>query len=106
MCGKYTPIPVIPAGKPAKNPFNPDAGKTGFADVSGTAWYASAVNYVVDKGLMNGTGEDKFSPNADTTRGMIVTVLRVWTARAPLARRGTPLVSAGRWSTKSPTARI
>ena len=24
---------------------------------------------------MNGTGEDKFSPNADTTRGMIVTIL-------------------------------
>ena len=55
VCGKYTPIPVIPAGEPAKNPFNPNAGKTGFADVSGTAWYASAVNYVVDKGLMNGT---------------------------------------------------
>ena len=58
VCGKYTPIPVIPAGEPAKNPFNPDAGKAGFADVSGNAWYASAVNYVVDKGLMNGTGED------------------------------------------------
>lgn len=24
---------------------------------------------------MNVTGEDKFSPNADTTRGMIVTIL-------------------------------
>ena len=66
--------PVTP-GEPAKNPFNPDAGKTKFVDVSDNAWYASAVNYAVDKGLMNGTGDNKFSPEADTTRGMIVTIL-------------------------------
>ena len=96
VCGKYTPIPVIPAGEPAKNPFNPDAGKTGFADVSGNAWYASAVNYVVDKGLMNGTGEDKFSPNADTTRGMIVTVLARLDGKSTA---GTPWYQAGqRWA--------
>ena len=69
MCGKYTPepAPVTPVkpSKPAKPAFNPDAGKTKFVDVSDNAWYASAVEYVVDKGLMNGRGEDKFSPNAD-----------------------------------------
>lgn len=96
VCGKYTPIPVVPAGEPAKNPFNPDAGKAGFADVSGNAWYASAVNYVVDKGLMNGTGEDKFSPNADTTRGMIVTVLARLDGKNTA---GTPWFAAGqRWA--------
>ena len=96
MCGKYTPIPVVSAGEPAKNPFNPDAGKAGFADVSGNVWYASAVNYVVDKGLMNGTGEDKFSPNADTTRGMIVTVLARLDGKSTA---GTPWFAAGqRWA--------
>ena len=96
VCGKYTPIPVVPAGEPAKNPFNPDAGKARFADVSGNAWYASAVNYVVDKGLMNGTGEDKFSPNADTTRGMIVTVLARLDGKSTA---GTPWFAAGqRWA--------
>ena len=96
VCGKYTPIPVIPAGEPAKNPFNPDAGKTRFVDVSDNAWYASAVNYVVDKGLMNGTGEDKFSPNADTTRGMIVTVLARLDGKNTA---GTPWFAAGqRWA--------
>ena len=96
VCGKYTPIPVIPAGEPAKNPFNPDAGKAGFVDVSDNAWYASAVNYVVDKGLMNGTGEDKFSPNADTTRGMIVTVLARLDGKNTA---GTPWYAAGqRWA--------
>ena len=96
MCGKYTPIPVVSAGEPAKNPFNPDAGKAGFADVSGNVWYASAVNYVVDKGLMNGTGEDKFSPNADTTRGMIVTILARLDGKNT---SGTPWYQAGqRWA--------
>ena len=92
------PTPVIPVtpSEPAKNPFNPDAGKAGFADVSGNAWYASAVNYVVDKGLMNGTGEDKFSPNADTTRGMIVTVLARLDGKSTA---GTPWFAAGqRWA--------
>ena len=87
--------PVTPSD-PAKNPFNPDAGKTRFADVSGNAWYASAVNYVVNKGLMNGTGEDKFSPNADTTRGMIVTVLARLDGKSTA---GTPWYAAGqRWA--------
>ena len=96
VCGKYTPIPVVPAGEPAKNPFNPDAGKARFADVSGNAWYASAVNYVVDKGLMNGTGSNKFSPNADTTRGMIVTVLARLDGKNTA---GTPWFAAGqRWA--------
>ena len=71
------PVTVVTPSEPAKNPFNLDAGKDSvrFDDVSDNAWYASAVNYAVDKGLMNGTGEGKFSPEADTTRGMIVTIL-------------------------------
>ena len=79
-----------------KNPFNPDAGKTRFVDVSDNAWYASAVNYVVDKGLMNGTGSNKFSPNADTTRGMIVIVLARLDGKNTA---GTPWFAAGqRWA--------
>lgn len=46
-----------------------------FADVSVDAWYADAVQYVVDKGMMNGTSENSFSPDETTTRGMIVTML-------------------------------
>ena len=49
--------------------------KTGFNDVSSSAWYADAVLYVTDKGLMNGTDDNQFSPNASTTRGMLMTVL-------------------------------
>lgn len=47
----------------------------GFTDVNDGAWYAEAVAYVVEKGLMNGTSETTFTPNGDTTRAMIVTIL-------------------------------
>ena len=51
------------------------ASKTGFNDVASSAWYADAVKYVSDKGLMSGTGSDKFAPSATTTRAMLMTVL-------------------------------
>ena len=92
------PAPVIPVtpSAPAQLPFNPDAGKTKFTDVEDNAWYASAVNYAVDKGLMNGTGEGKFSPEAATTRGMIVTILARLDGKNT---SGTPWYQAGqRWA--------
>lgn len=49
--------------------------KNGFDDVASSDWFADAVKYVADKGLMNGTDDNQFSPNASTTRGMLMTVL-------------------------------
>lgn len=49
--------------------------KTTFNDVSANDWFASAVDYVTGKGMMNGTAANTFSPKANTTRGMVVTVL-------------------------------
>ena len=46
-----------------------------FDDVKTSDWFSSAVDYVADKGLMSGTGDNKFSPSASTTRGMLMTVL-------------------------------
>ena len=51
------------------------AGAAPFLDVAEDAWYADAVAYVYDNGLMSGTSTTLFSPNATTTRGMIVTML-------------------------------
>ena len=48
---------------------------TGFADVDADAWYAEAVTYCRDNGLMAGTSETTFSPDTTMTRGMLVTVL-------------------------------
>ena len=51
-----------------------DSSKAGFTDVA-NHWAKDAINYVTDKGLMNGTDNNQFSPNASTTRGMLMTVL-------------------------------
>ena len=48
---------------------------TGFADVASDAWYADAAVYCRDNGLMDGTSDTAFSPDANMTRAMLVTVL-------------------------------
>lgn len=47
----------------------------GYTDVCDDSWYAEAVSYVSDKGLMNGVSDESFGPSLTTTRGMIVTIL-------------------------------
>lgn len=48
---------------------------TGFSDVAANAWYADAVTYVRNHGLMSGTSTTTFSPEATTSRGQIATIL-------------------------------
>lgn len=47
----------------------------GFTDVDEDAWYAEAVQFVVDNGLFNGTGDTTFEPGVSMNRAMLVTVL-------------------------------
>lgn len=47
----------------------------GFTDVDASAWYANAVKYVVDAELFMGVSNDKFAPDLELTRAMLVTVL-------------------------------
>ena len=46
-----------------------------FTDVADTAWYADAVQYVYENGLMTGVSESAFAPDGTATRGQIVTIL-------------------------------
>lgn len=73
--GKYSF--VMPATKVSVEASFVEAAKPGadFADVAVNAWYKDAVDYVVQKGLMTGTGEKTFSPEAPMTRAMLMTVL-------------------------------
>ena len=50
-------------------------GNLPFTDVDTTDWCYDAVQYVYEKGMMNGTSTTTFSPDGTTTRGMIVTIL-------------------------------
>ena len=52
-----------------------DINKIFFSDVNNDNWFRTDVEYVSEKGLMQGTGNDVFSPSAQTTRAMIVTIL-------------------------------
>ena len=76
--GKYTF--TMPEGKVTVTPTfskieDTKPSKNGFDDVASSDWFAEAVKYVADKGLMSGTGSDKFAPSATTTRAMLMTVL-------------------------------
>ena len=47
-----------------------------FNDVDKDAWYAEAVNFVVTRGVMSGTSENTFSPDAQATRGTIALIIK------------------------------
>ena len=85
--------PVVPV-TPSKPSQKPDTGSTlPFTDVFANSWFYDGVKYACEKGFMNGTGSTTFSPDADTTRGMIVTML----ARLEgVDTAGTPWYAAGR----------
>ena len=53
----------------------PQPPVAGFTDVKPGDWYAEAVQYAVDNGLMNGVGNGQFNPNGTTTRGQLMTIL-------------------------------
>lgn len=46
-----------------------------YTDVESSAWYYDNVQYVSRNGLMTGTGENVFSPDAPATRAMVMTIL-------------------------------
>ena len=46
-----------------------------YVDVAENAWYHDAIAYVTALDLMNGVGDDRFDPNANTTRGMVAVVM-------------------------------
>lgn len=91
--GSDTPVLPVTPSKPKND--KPTTGSS-FTDVPAGSWYEEAVNYVHEKGLMNGTSSNAFSPNANTTRGMIVTIL----ARVEgVNTNGTPWYAAGqKWA--------
>ena len=57
-----------------------DAGSVldDFTDVNPNAWYAEAVEFVVEEGLMTGTSSTTFAPDTSMSRAMIWTVLAAY----------------------------
>ncbi len=46
-----------------------------FTDIPEGAYYRTAANWAVEKGIVTGTGADRFSPYDACTRGQIITML-------------------------------
>ena len=96
------PPPPVTPGTPV-TPARP-AAPVGlpFADVSSSDWFYNDVRYVYEKGIMDGTGADRFSPNAPLTRAMIVTILYRM-AGSPSVSGSSDFtdVAAGKWFAKA-----
>ena len=60
-------------GQPNQNGSQDTVGS--FKDVPQNSWFASAVQYVTSNSLMNGMSTTAFSPSANMSRGMLMTVL-------------------------------
>lgn len=54
---------------------SPAAGVAGFDDVAADAWYADAVAWAAENGIVGGYGNGKFGPNDPITREQMATIL-------------------------------
>ena len=100
--GQFAPQGICTRGqavtflwRAAGNPL-PTGWSNPFTDVPADAYYYTAVLWAVEQGITNGTGEGKFAPDLQCTRGQIATFL-YRLADAPIAGAGNPFadVSAG-----------
>ena len=83
---------IAPLTKPSSG------GDSGFSDVPAGAWYAEAVAWCRENGVMSGTSSTQFSPDEPLSRAMIATIL--WKrSGGPSAAAGTAFadVPAGSW---------
>lgn len=69
-----------------------------FPDTVAGSWYAEAVDYVYDEGLMNGVAEGRFNPSGSVTRAQLVTILYRVAGEPAVEFKGTfGDVPAGKW---------
>lgn len=79
--GKFSPENTCTRGQVAtflwraQGQPTPKASNNPFSDVNSSAYYYNAILWAVEKGVTNGTGKGRFSPDASCTRGQIVTFL-------------------------------
>lgn len=74
-------VPVPPVQQPDDpEEIDPDPTPIGpgpilYVDVPAGSWYAPSVEYVSSHGIMNGTGNEQFSPKMPLSRAMVWTML-------------------------------
>lgn len=70
--GKFSPDTTLTRAMLAQVLYNLDEARGSYAgvftDVTGSAWYANAVNWAAASGIVEGKGNNKFDPDAPVTR--------------------------------------
>ena len=77
----------------------PSAKTSLFTDVVSGSWYAQAVNWAYDRGIVTGVSEAAFAPNEPVTREALVTILYRYAAlkqNLPAAEDGTARFADGK----------
>jgi hypothetical protein len=70
------------AGEPAAN------GEASFADVTEGSWYASAIVWAKENGIVSGVGDNLFAPNDSVTREQAAAILLNYANHTGAAPRG------------------
>lgn len=71
-----------------------------FIDVTTEDWFYTAVEYLYNEGIMNGTSEDEFSPDVELNRATVVTILYRLEGSPAVSSNGTfSDVEDGEWYT-------
>ncbi|HIY21999.1 MAG TPA: S-layer homology domain-containing protein [Candidatus Flavonifractor merdigallinarum] len=82
-----------------ETPDTPEQQSGSFTDVAPDSWYAEAVSYLTEQGLMSGTTQSTFSPDTATSRGMIATILYRIAGSPAGAEASFSDVAEGQWYT-------
>ena len=91
-------ITVVNADQAAETPEEPEA-PADWADVAAAAWYAEAVNYVIENGIMGSTSTDAkvFTPDSTVTRATVYQTLYNMEGKPAVTEAATFTDVAGTW---------
>lgn len=73
----------------------PASAATQFTDVSGTEWYAPAVNYCAENAYMNGTGGGEFTPGGKVSRAQMAQILYNFSDKPDVTGLENPFADVG-----------
>ena len=76
---------------------------TPFRDIDPSGWYAKGVSFAYDRALFNGVSDNRFAPNEDMTRSMLVTVLWRYAQKPVEGENSFTDVANGTWYTDAVT---
>ena len=96
--GRITIVNADSAAETPEEPAEPEA-PADWADVAADAWYAEAVNYVIENGIMGSTSTDAkvFTPDGTVTRATVYQTLYNMEGKPAVTEAATFTDVAGTW---------